>query len=385
MTLIERYLFRQLLGPTLWAMTALAALGILSQSLAGLDLIVEQRQSAWVFIKVTALAMPTTLSLVVPLAIFIAGLITLNRLQTEHEIVVCYAGGVSRWRLLSPALRLAGWATLFTLILNLWVSPWATQEMHREINAARADLAATLVREGQFTHPVQGLTVYAQSMGSGGVMRNIFINQDDPKTGKSTTYTAHSGQLIKQNGRPMLLMMQGASQDLNKEGVLNYLEFAEYTLDLQPYITTATPKPKETERYMRELVHPSKKDAWAMANKQRLKAEAWSRVASSLYCLAFMTLAVTAVLGGSFNRLGYAKRIAVFCLIAIVARVIGLVLPGLCIKSQGLNPLQVIIPLLTVAGAVMSYVGRRVPRPIPIAGPPARTVSPDPVLAGAPA
>lgn len=382
MTLIERYLFRQLLGPTLWAMTALAALGILSQSLAGLDLIVEQRQSAWVFVKVTALAMPTTLSLVVPLAIFIAGLITLNRLQTEHEIVVCYAGGVSRWRVMSPAVRLAGWATLFTLVLNLWVSPWATQEMHREINAARADLAATLVREGQFTHPVQGLTVYAQSMGAGGVMRNIFINQDDPKTGKSTTYTAHSGRLIKQNGRPMLLMIQGASQDLNKDGVLNYLEFAEYTLDLQPYASTAAPKPKETERYMRELVHPSKKDAWAMANKKRLIAEAWSRVASALYCLTFMALAVTAVLGGSFNRLGYAKRIALFCLVAITVRVIGLVLPGLCIKSPSLNPVQILVPVLTFTGAIMSYVGRRVSKPRPGARPPTQAASGQ-ALAGA--
>jgi lipopolysaccharide export system permease protein len=383
MTLIERYLFRQLLGPTLWAMAALAALGILSQSLAGLDLIVEQRQSTWVFIKVTALAMPMTLSLVVPLAIFVAGLVTLNRLQTEHEIVVCYAGGVSRWRVLSPALRLAGWATLFTLVINLWVAPWATREMHAEINAARSDLAASLVREGQFTHPVQGLTVYAQSVGAGGIMRNIFINQDDPKTGKSTTYTAHNGRLIKQNGRPMLLMMQGASQDLNKDGALSYLEFAEYTLDLQPYEATVVPKPKETERYMRELIHPSKKDVWAMANKKRLKAEAWSRVGSSLYCLAFMALAVSAVLGGSFNRLGYAKRIAVFCLLAIIVRVIGLILPGLCIKSAGLNPLQVIVPLLTFAGAIMSYIGRRVPRPKQAKRPPAKPAATSQGLAGA--
>jgi lipopolysaccharide export system permease protein len=336
-----------------------------------------------VFLKVTALAMPTTLSLVVPLAIFIAGLITLNRLQTEHEIVVCYAGGVSRWRVMSPAIRLAGWATLFTLIINLWVSPWATQEMHREINAARADLAATLVREGQFTHPVTGLTVYAQSVGDGGVMRNIFIDQDDPKTGKSMTYTAHTGRLIKQNGRPVLLMIQGASQNLNKDGVLNYLEFAEYTLDLQPYVTTATPKPKETERYMRELIHPAKTDAWAMANKNRLKAEAWSRVASALYCLAFMALAVSAVLGGNFNRLGYAGRIAAFCLIAIFVRVLGLVLPGLCIKSAGLNPLQVIIPLATFLGAIMSYVGRRVARPKPGLRPPARKTASTSGLAGA--
>ena len=312
MTLIERYLFRQLLGPTLWAVAALSALGILSQSLTNLDLIVEQRQSAWIFIKVTALFVPVILSLVVPLAILVAGLITLYRLQTEHEIVVCYAGGVSRWRVLSPALRLAGWATLFTLALNLWVSPWATREAHAEVNAARADLAATLVREGQFTHPVQALTVYAQSVSSGGVMHNVFIDQDDPKTGKSITYIAHTGRLIKQNGRPMLMMQQASRQQPDKDGVLTYLAFDEYPLDLQPYVQTTQPKPKETERFMRELLHPLKTDVWAMANTGRLKAEAWSRIGAPLYALVFMAFAVTAVLGGNFNRLGYAKRVACF-------------------------------------------------------------------------
>jgi lipopolysaccharide export system permease protein len=382
MTLIERYLFRQLLGPTIWAVIALASLGILSQSLTNLDLIVEQRQSALVFIKVTALAVPVTLSMIVPLAIFVAGLITLNRLQTENEIVVCYAGGVSRWRVLSPALRLAGWATLFTLVINLWISPWATREMYAEINAARADLAASLMREGQFTHPVAGLTVYAQDIGPGGTMRNIFIDQTDPKAGKPMTYTARSGRMIKQNGRPMLMMYQASSQELTKDGVLNYLQFDQYPFDLQPYMgATAPPKPKATERYMRELLHPSPKDSWAMANKGRLKAEAWSRVGSVLYCLAFMAFAVTAVLGGSFNRLGYAKRIAAFCLLAIVVRVVGLVLLGVCAKAPGLNPLQVLIPLLSFIGAVMSYVGRRTSKPKYIARPPIHAQAPS--LSGA--
>ena len=95
MTLIERYLFRQLLVSTLWAVAALAGVGILSQSLSGLELIVEQRQSAWIFAKITLLAMPKTLSLIIPLALFVASLITLNRLQAEQEIIVCQPCG---WR-----------------------------------------------------------------------------------------------------------------------------------------------------------------------------------------------------------------------------------------------------------------------------------------------
>ena len=51
MRLIERYLFRQLLTPTLLAAAALGAVGLLSQSLGQLDIIIEQRQTAWVFLR----------------------------------------------------------------------------------------------------------------------------------------------------------------------------------------------------------------------------------------------------------------------------------------------------------------------------------------------
>ena len=107
MRLIEHYLFRQLLGPALMATAALGAVALLSQSLGTLDIIVEQRQSAVVFAKITLLAIPQLLSMILPIAIFVSSLIALNRLHTEQEIVVCFAGGMSRWRVISPAIKLA--------------------------------------------------------------------------------------------------------------------------------------------------------------------------------------------------------------------------------------------------------------------------------------
>ena len=117
MRLIERYLFRQLLTPTLLAAAALGAVGLLSQSLGQLDIIIEQRQTAWVFLKVIVLAMPQLLNLILPIAVFVAALIGLNRLHAEHELVVCYAAGMSRWRVMAPGLRLAVMATLVGVLI----------------------------------------------------------------------------------------------------------------------------------------------------------------------------------------------------------------------------------------------------------------------------
>lgn len=365
MKLIERYLFRQLLVSTLWASVALAGVGILSQSLSGLELIVEQRQSAWVFAKVTLLALPKTLSLIVPLALFVASLITLNRLQAEQEIVVCYAGGVSRWRVAAPALRLAALVTLITLIANLWIQPLASRNMRAELNAARADLAAALVREGRFTNPAEGLTVYAQEVERGGNLKNLFINHQE-KSGQDVTYTAREGRLTDRNGSPVLVMRNGATQTFSPEGVLNYLSFEEYIFDLKPFMSmTTAPTTKASDRYMSELLHPHPQDQWGQTNRGVMLAEAHSRIVNPLYNLTFMAFAITAVLGGGFSRLGYAKRIAWMSAAAIFVRILGFVAQEAASNDASLNIVQYLVPVLGFAFALGPFLfgGMRRPRP----------------------
>src|SRR3954466_13920071 len=146
MRLIDRYLLRQLLAPVVLATLALTAVALLSQSLAGLDLIVNQRQSALVFLKVTLLYMPQLINLILTIAVFVAALVALNRLHTEQEIVVCFAGGMSRWRGTSPAMRLASTIAFLALLMNLWVQPLAYRAMREVLFEIKTDLAATLVR-----------------------------------------------------------------------------------------------------------------------------------------------------------------------------------------------------------------------------------------------
>ena len=179
MRLIERFLFRQLLGPTLLATAALSAIALLSQSLSGLDVLVDQRQSPLVFIKITLLAMPQLVVMVLPVAVLVATLIAVNRLHTEHEIVTCFAGGMSRWRVVAPGVTLSAWVTVISLVMTLWIQPLGYRALRETLQAVRADLVATMIRPGQFTHPAPGVTVYAQSIDDDGTIRNFFIDRDN--------------------------------------------------------------------------------------------------------------------------------------------------------------------------------------------------------------
>lgn len=372
MHLIDRYLLRQLLGPTVLATLALTAVALLSQSLSALDIIVTQRQSALVFLKVTLLAMPQLINMVLPIALFVAALVALNRLHTEQEIVVCFAGGMSRWRVISPGLRLAGMITLLALLMNLWVQPAAFREMRQTLYQIRADLASTLVREGEFTEPAPGLTVYAQTVSGQGVIRNLFIHQEK-SDGGATTYTADEGQLAQRNGRPVLIMRHGSNQEFSKAGVLNFLTFDEYIFDLEPLTQREElVHYKPSDRYLHELFFPDLQQGWEQRNYEALLAEGHARIATPLYNIAFMALAMWAIIAGGFSRTGYGRRIAVAGAIAAVVRILGFIAQAACEEAVWVNVLQYAIPLATTAFALRAIFRQRVSRFIDMRRTPAR-------------
>jgi lipopolysaccharide export system permease protein len=362
MRLIDRYLLRQLAGPTLLATLALTGVALLSQSLAGLDLIVNQRQSGFVFLKITLLYMPQLINMILPIALFVAALVALNRLHTEQEIVVCFAGGMSRWRVISPAIRLACTVAFVALLMNLFVQPAAFRALRAELFEVRMDIASTLVREGEFTEPAPGLTVYAQNVEGDGGFRNLFIHQQK-SDGSATIYTAEGGRIETRAGRNVLLMRNGTTQEFSENGVLNYLTFNEYAFDLSPMTnSTELIHYKPSDRYPHELFFPDLVQDWEKRNKLELYAEGHARLATPLYNIAFMAMALSAIIGGGFSRLGYGRRIAAIGAGAVLVRIIGFVVQAACEGSVWLNVLQYAVPLGAAALALRSIFRQRVSR-----------------------
>ena len=373
MSRIESYLMRQLLWPALVAAGALLTVALLSQTLATLEVVVKNRQSLGAFATITLLGVPQLAATILPVALFVAALVSLNRLHTEHEIVVCFAGGMSRWRVAAPALRLAAVAALLALAVNLYVGPWCARALRGELHRVQTDLVASLIREGAFSEPSPGLTVYAQSADSGGGLKNVFIHQQQGSG--SVAYSAKRGvvtrQLLPDGGeRPVLVLFDGSNEQFNDKQVLNQLAFKEDVFDLSPYLRSDEGLAfKKSDRYLHELVAPDLRDPWDRRNRKKYLAEANARIASPLYNLTLMLIALYAVFGGAFSRIGYARRIAVAAVCAVSLRVLGFGAETAAGASTALNVLQYLIPLAPAAWMAWRLFGERSGAAVATAGP----------------
>ena len=346
MRLIQRYLFRQLLSHTLVATAALTGVAVLTASLSALDILVNDRQSPVIFAEITLLATPQIIGMILPLAVCVAGLVGLNRLHTEQEIVICFAGGMSRWRVAAPAIRLGAMIAVAHLVINLWVQPLCFREMRTVLEAVKADIATTMIRPGEFTHPSPGLTVFAQSMDETGDIRNLFIDKANERGG-STTYMAAEARIAKRNGEPVMVLHNGSIQQFSKQGDLNVVSFDENVQDLRPFLSIEGPLIYHpSDRYLHELFFPDLRRPWERANLVKLYSEANQRLSTPLYDLAFMGVALAAVLGGAFSRLGYGARIGAAAAFGVGIRVLGFVANALSDGNLAANVLQYATPVI---------------------------------------
>ncbi len=348
MRTLDRYIFRQLIGPVFGAVAALTAIALLSQSLSQFDLVVERGQSGWTFAKVALLSLPQLAGLIFPIALFVGTLVALTRLQGEHEITAARAAGEPLLRIASPMIRIGVYFTLVALAFNLFVQPFTARAMRQELFRIKNDLISSLVKEGEFSTSESGLTIFVQSIDQNGLLKQIYI-RTPAVNGQDSTYVAKEGRIKVVNGASILIMRKGSRQSMSDKRTISDTTFDQVNIDVTPYFSNDDfLQYKEGDRYMHELLFPNLAYDGEKISPNKLQAEAQARLSGPLYNLCFMLLAIVSILGGRFSRTGYGPRIAAAAGIAAVIRILGVAVETACQDMGFLNILQYAVPLVPI-------------------------------------
>ena len=353
MTRIQSHLFYQVLQAVAIIVGGLSMLALLAQGLSRTDVILENRQSALTYFYIVVLGAPQVIALLTPLALFVAGVWSLNRIHKDSEIVVAQAAGMTRWQIASPILRLAVLCAVAHLAVNLWVQPSAQRAMREAVSEARADLAASLIRPGQFTTNGERLTFYAREQVDGELRGVLISDMTDPEF--PTDVLAKSAALVQVDGLPTLLLRDATSQQMDANDQLSILEFDEYMFDLSEFMKEDTDLLlKASDKYLHELFFVDRTNYFELKDADTLLAEGHARLTSPLLSIVMAMLAIFAVLGGDFSRKGYSKRIAIATAGAILILVLQLSAQSAAADDPALNSAQWLLPLSVLA--VLSYI-----------------------------
>lgn len=312
MTLLHRYMLRYVIAATLVLVTVLASTIVLTQSLRFIDLIINRGVDVGTFIYLLMLLLPNLLTIVLPVALFIAVLFSLNRMIVDSEITVMRAAGMSYGAIAKPALHWALLVTALAYILSLFIMP-LTYRTFKDMQAEiRSDYSLTLLQEGAFNNLGRGLTVYVRSRGREGTLEGIVVHENS-NSARPVTIMAERGALITDptTNENKILILNGTRQEMDRtSGMLSMLYFDSYAINLAAFQTPPNQRWREpSERFLPDLLWPDMAVADDVGHRRQLISEGHNRLAAPLACLCFAVIACAFLLSGDYSRRGQTKRI----------------------------------------------------------------------------
>ncbi|MEM9014383.1 MAG: LptF/LptG family permease [Pseudomonadota bacterium] len=344
---LDKYILRQCIIP-LASMLVISTLIVwMTQVLQRVDIIVEYGQGFGVFAFLSILIIPSLLAVIIPFAIFGAIVYALYRLQTDSEIAVMFAAGVSRMRIVAPIMVLTAIGALATVYVNIDLMPRSYRVLKQSVANIRADVASSILRSGEFTALGDGFTVYIDDARPGnqfiGLLINDYRNGDAPET-----YLAQRALLRDTDEGTLLFLRNGNIQRVSPEtGEVSFIRFEEWSIN----ISSLRDGPAElqlelTERYLGELFNPDLSKPYDRENAAKLIAEGHARLAAPIYAFAYAFIGLYALIGGAYSRQGFVLRVAAAGVTIFVLRVAGFLAQGFA-ENTGFHALQYAIPTLT--------------------------------------
>lgn len=328
--LVTRYLFKNLLGITVFITVVLTLLIMLTQSLRFLELIVETGAPAGSFFQLVLLAIPRFLEVILPLSCVISILFIYNKMTMDNELIVLRAAGFNQLSLMRPALFLASLCCAILLFLTLWGTPVSHGKMETMRDTIKAEYASLLLREGVFNTISDGLIIYLDKREKDGTLSGLVIHDTRDKSAPPVTFIAKRGQLLsaENDDAVEILVFEGRRQQYDvRTDSLGTLLFQQYTLQATNLKSDARLYWKEPdERTITELLNPNLKDRRDVRALAKFKAETHRRIITPFAVFAFALMGLSALLIGAFNRRGQTQRItvAMVCIIFLQSIYIGL-------------------------------------------------------------
>jgi lipopolysaccharide export system permease protein len=370
MTILSRYIFRQTLGATLLILLSLTAVTWVAVALRQLNVVTTEGQDAWVFFKMTLVALPNLMAIIVPVALLIASIHVLNRLNGDSELIIMTAGGAPIWALLKPLIVLAFIVALGISLVNHVVGPWSQHLLSEYITQARTDLIAQVIQPGRFTTPETNLTIHIRDRSATGDLLGLLIHDGRDQT-QITSYLADRGQIVKQGGGAFL-MMQGGTIVRNGEvgAPPQIVAFDRYAVDLQRFQAHSNSGivRNARERYTSELWSPNPDDPLYKMGPDRFRSELHDRLAGSLYPFGFVFLALAFVAQAQTTRQSRIYGVVWAFGLAAGGRLLGIGADRLTGASELAIILLYAIPLSAVGlGAIVAHRNMRPRPPSPVA------------------
>ncbi len=234
MKVIRRSLFREFLVYFLGTITVLTLVLSSTRVIRYLASVAQGELPSDVVLSMMGLKLLWAQTIIIPVALYLAALLTLSRWYRDSEMAAINAAGISPMQLLIPVGLVGLFVSLPVGVLSFYLAPWAEEQTVRIEERVESEPALTGVAAGSFRPLDEGRRIFyvQQLSGDKTRMENVFIraiNAEQPET-VLVAPTARV-EVDQENGDQFLVLENGHRYD-GQAGSLDYrqISYAEYAL-----------------------------------------------------------------------------------------------------------------------------------------------------------
>jgi lipopolysaccharide export system permease protein len=245
--------------------------------------------------------LPWLVMLIIPISLFIAVLITYDRMLANNELTILKNSGLSKFQLAKPVIWMGIFCCLICYLMSFYLMPMANKKLRLARSNFQHNYANIMISPGIF-EDLNNLTIYVKNRNSKSELSGIII-YDNRNPDYSLTVTAKSGNLGESNDSVLLYLNNGTVQKYNYPNRKSeILRFDNYVVNLSDNDTKNESQYiwKAKERYINELLYPDVKSE--PKDLAKFRAELHHRLVYPTFSLVLALIAVAFILNGQFRR-----------------------------------------------------------------------------------
>ncbi|MDT8441246.1 MAG: LPS export ABC transporter permease LptF [Desulfuromonadales bacterium] len=256
-TLIHRYLIREILTPSLLCLLVFTAVILMGRMVKLVDLVINKGVAPGDIALLLAAMAPSFLTITLPLAFLMGVMIGLGRLSADSETVAMKAAGLSLTRIAMPVFLLALVFSLLTGTIGLWGKSWGQRTFKAKIFELSQQKAAIGIQPRVFMDHFPGLLLYTNEIDSqSGEMSGLFVRETAAE--QTSLIFARKGDVYSDlaNEKVIIRLQEGVihHQKHGSAGDYQLVHFSSY--DIQPDLGTELQGTTGSDRHKGRRLKP---------------------------------------------------------------------------------------------------------------------------------
>ena len=213
----------------------------MTQAARLLELITEFGNPISVYLKYIFLRFPKIYEDTFLISFAVSIFFLFSKFENSKEINIFYLSGINKIQIYKSCILFSFVIFVFYIFLSIFISPLSSFKGRQVLGKSEFNLINSLVKEGNFNSPLEGLTIFVNKNDEKGNLNGIFIYEEN------RTIIAKKGKVISNETGYYLELINGVTQE-KIDDKLNIIKFESTIFNFSKFSLRNTTYPKFAER-----------------------------------------------------------------------------------------------------------------------------------------